>query len=96
VGVLELAGGQAGLEHLLALLVPGLAAGGLGNTAEEAQLIRMELKNFIRDSGNFLAKGANYARLTPGGKPGRLSLNISVLGEHHGTRGHHQTIGQFR
>mgnify|MGYP007059141627 CR=1 FL=1 len=34
--------------------------------------------------------------LTPDGKPGRLSLNISVLGEYHGTRGHHQTIGQFR
>ena len=35
VGILELAGSQAGLEHLLALLVPGLAAGGLGDTAEE-------------------------------------------------------------
>jgi len=30
VGILELAGGQAGLEHLLALFVPGLVTGGLG------------------------------------------------------------------
>jgi hypothetical protein len=94
VGVLELAGGQAGICWRCSFQAWLLEAWAI--PLKRAQLIRMALKNFIRDSGNFLAKGANYARLTPGGKPGRLSLNISVLGEHHGTRGHHQTIGQFR